>query len=113
MALLLPEEREFLNEVGAIIRQARLEMKITQEELAARAGMSVTTLLNMEKGRGEGVAFGKWVAVLSLTGYLNVLKECMKEHAYNPFATLENGKPRKRVRRKGGNNITDMPAKTR
>ncbi len=105
MALLLPEEREFLSELGAIIRQARLEMNITQEELAARAGMSVTTLLNMEKGRGEGVAIGKWVAVLSLTGYLNVLQECMKEHAYNPFATLEKGKPRKRVRRKNDQSL--------
>ncbi len=105
MALLLPEEREFLSELGAIIRQARLEMNITQEELAARAGMSVTTLLNMEKGRGGGVAFGKWVAVLSITGYLNVLLECMKEHAYNPFATLDKGKPRKRVRRKNDQSL--------
>ncbi len=100
MALLLPEEQEFINELGTIIRQARIEMDITQEELAARAGISVATLLNMEKGRGGGVAFSRWVAVLALTGYLHVFRECVKEHAYNPFATMDRGKKRQRVRKK-------------
>ena len=100
MALLLPEEKKFVNELGSIIRQARLEMNATQEELAARAGISVTTLLNMEKGRGDGVSFSKWVAVLSLTGYLHILYECIKEHAYNPFASMDRGKQKKRASRK-------------
>ncbi len=101
MALLLPDEQEFVKELGGILRQARLEMDITQEELAARAGMSVTTLLNMEKGRGDSVGLAKWVAVLSLTGYLHILHDCIREHAYNPFATMDRGKKKQRVRRKG------------
>jgi len=82
--LLTPEEREFVKLLGNLIRRQRLEMNISQEELAEKIGISSATLLNMEKGSGSA-SFDKWVAVLSFTGYLKVLESCIKEHTYNPF----------------------------
>ena len=97
MPVLLPAEKEFVRRLGAVVRQARVEMNLTQAELAEKTGLSVTTLWSMEKGEGEGVSLARWVAVLSVTGYLHVLEDCLMEHAYNPFQ--QSG--RKRARRKG------------
>ncbi len=97
MPVLLPAEKEFVQTLGRVIRQARLEMNLTQGELAEKSGLSVTTLWSMEKGDGDGVSLARWVAVLSVTGYLHLLQDCLMEHAYNPFQ--QTGK--KRIRRKG------------
>lgn len=42
---------DLLIEMGNRLRQQRKQMKLTQEELAERSGLSVKTILSAEKGR--------------------------------------------------------------
>lgn len=49
-------EREFVRfqkNFGAVVKEQRLKAKISQRELAKRAKFSVSTLVHIEKGRGN------------------------------------------------------------
>jgi transcriptional regulator with XRE-family HTH domain len=53
--------------------------KITQEELAKRAGLSRATIINVEKGRFRSLSFASVLSVLRIVGYdISVEK-------FNPF----------------------------
>ncbi len=51
-------------QVGYPVRSARIEAGLTQEELAARAGVSRQLLMRLEAGRAPGVQLDKLMAVL-------------------------------------------------
>ncbi len=53
--------------LGERIRVARLRRRLSAKLVAERAGMSVTTLRNVEKG-GMGVTIGAFAAVLHVLG---------------------------------------------
>jgi transcriptional regulator with XRE-family HTH domain len=66
-------------EIGKLIRKARKERKITQEELAKRAGLSRATIVSIEKGRIGSLSFASIISVLRIIGYdISVEK-------FNPF----------------------------
>lgn len=65
-ALLPPLERRLLR-LGERIRTARLRRRLSAKLVAERAGMSVTTLRNVENG-GMGVTVGAYAAVLHVLG---------------------------------------------
>jgi transcriptional regulator with XRE-family HTH domain len=56
-----------LARLGERIRMARLRRRLPAKLIAERAGMSVTTLRNVEKG-GMGVTIGAYAAVLHVLG---------------------------------------------
>ena len=61
--VLLPGTEKILGQVGEQIRLARLRRDLTAELVAERAGISRTTLTNVEKG-SPSVAIGIYAAVL-------------------------------------------------
>ena len=66
-------------EIGKLIRKARKERKITQEELAKRSGLSRATIVSIEKGRIGSLSFASVLSVLRIVGYdINIEK-------FNPF----------------------------
>jgi len=66
-------------EIGKLIRKARKERKITQEELAKRSGLSRATIVSIEKGRIGSLSFASLLSVLRIVGYdINIEK-------FNPF----------------------------
>ncbi len=65
-ALLPPTERRLFG-LGERIRAARLRRRLPAKLVAERAGMSVTTLRNVENG-GVGVTIGAYAAVLHVLG---------------------------------------------
>jgi transcriptional regulator with XRE-family HTH domain len=65
--ILLPTARQVLEQFGESIRLARLRRKISTTLLAERAGISRSTLWQIEKGTPT-VAIGAYVQVLFVMG---------------------------------------------
>jgi transcriptional regulator with XRE-family HTH domain len=67
VAPLLPPMERRLSRLGDRIRAARLRRRLPAKLVAERAGMSVMTLRNVEKG-GMGVTIGAYASVLHVLG---------------------------------------------
>ena len=61
--IIMPETQKRLSQMGEQIKYARLRRKLSVELVAERAGISRTTLWNIEKG-SSSVAIGAYAAVL-------------------------------------------------
>jgi transcriptional regulator with XRE-family HTH domain len=65
--LIFPKTVRILTEMGENIKLARLRRNVTAEQLAERAGITRTTLWNIEKG-APSVNFGAYAQVLFVLG---------------------------------------------
>jgi transcriptional regulator with XRE-family HTH domain len=65
--VLLPKLTKILEEVGENIKLARLRRKLTAEQVSERAGISRSTLWQVEKGL-PSVSFGTYAQVLFVLG---------------------------------------------
>jgi len=66
-ALLLPTTLRRLAAVGENLRLSRKRRRLTAKQVAERAGMSVVTLRQIERG-AAGVTMGAYVAVMQVLG---------------------------------------------
>lgn len=57
-----------LADLGPLLRQARREANLSQEQLAAPLGMSRATISAIESGRCQEVGFVKLAALLEMVG---------------------------------------------
>lgn len=62
-AVIMPQTREILEQMGEQIRLARLRRKLSLELVAERAGISRATLISIEKG-APTVSIGSYAAAL-------------------------------------------------
>ncbi len=62
------EEAGSATRLGAIVRRRRLELGMTQEQLALSAGVSPKSIVTLETGRAAGVRLDKLRAVLGALG---------------------------------------------
>ena len=67
IAPLLPTTLRRLAAVGENLRLARKRRRLTAKQVAERAGMSVVTLRQVERG-AAGVTMGAYVAVMQVLG---------------------------------------------
>ncbi|MGA9919145.1 helix-turn-helix domain-containing protein [Paraburkholderia sp.] len=67
------EAEEVISALGSKIALARRARSWTQADLAAKMGVSVNTVVNLEKGR-PSVAFGQVVMALWLVDSLDLLR---------------------------------------
>jgi DNA-binding XRE family transcriptional regulator len=75
---LLPfEAEEVILALGSKIALARRARSWTQADLAAKMGVSVNTVVNLEKGR-PSVAFGQVVMALWLLDALDILRQAAR-----------------------------------
>jgi len=65
--ILLPKAQKLLNDLGENIKLARLRRKLSAEQVAERAGISRSTLWQIEKGK-PSVAMGAYFQVLFIMG---------------------------------------------
>ena len=65
--ILLPKLTKMLEEMGGNIKLARLRRKLTTEQVAERAGISRSTLWQVEKGLAS-VSLGTYAQVLFVLG---------------------------------------------
>ncbi len=69
--MLTYKKDKILSEFGENIKLARLRRKLTTIQLAERAGISRTTLYEIERGR-PSVAIGNYAQVLSVLGWRKI-----------------------------------------
>jgi transcriptional regulator with XRE-family HTH domain len=65
--ILLPRLTKILQELGEDIKLARLRRKLSAEQVSERAGISRSTLWQIEKGK-PGVSMGYYAQVLFVLG---------------------------------------------
>lgn len=101
LGLIKPEEVVKL--LCARLRQERLAQQMTQAEVAARAGIGVGTLSNLEAGRS--VAFDSVIRVAMVLGRLNELEQLFMPRfdSLDDILRYEQGAQRQRVKRKSDN----------
>lgn len=88
-----------LEEVGARIERLRLERNLTQEELAANAGVTRRTVVNLESGKG--LQFVTVLRVLRALGLIEGLEQLVPEPVPGPVDLLHRqGHPRSRASRR-------------
>ena len=87
--------------IGTFVRHHRMEQNRTQEELAAAAGISRSTLSLLE--RGETVTVTTLIQVLRVLGQLSVLNAFEVRETISPLALAKLQKEkRQRARSKAG-----------
>lgn len=65
--IIMPETQKILEQMGEQIKLARLRRKLSAELVSERAGISRSTLWNVERG-SSSVAIGSYAAVLHALG---------------------------------------------
>lgn len=65
--VLFPSQLKILNQLGEDIKLARLRRKLSAEQVSERAGISRSTLWQIEKGM-PSVAIGSYLQVLFIFG---------------------------------------------
>ncbi|MBW2708935.1 MAG: helix-turn-helix transcriptional regulator [Deltaproteobacteria bacterium] len=96
---MLSEESDLvLNNLGARLKSARLDRNESQARFAARLGISIPTLRNMEKG-DPAVRIGLWVEALWILDHLGDLKSVLKkqESLFDQFDKEKTVKMRRRA----------------
>lgn len=103
MDLILSKPSEVIKLLCTRLRTERLTRQMTQAEVAARAGIGVNTLSNLEAGRN--VAFDSVVRVAMVLGRLDELENLFKPKldSLDDIARYENSLRRQRVKKKTQN----------
>ena len=84
-----------LQELGNRIKERRIAMAITQENLAKNANISTKTVSNVE--RGESISTKHLVSILKVLRNVDNLNNLIPDSKANPFDILELGHKRQRV----------------
>ena len=64
----LGSEKAILKEFGNRIKQYRISMNVTQQQLAQRCGVSVSTMMRIENGDDP-----KWSTIIKILSEFNLL----------------------------------------
>lgn len=86
---------QVLREVGARVRRIRIDKPLTQEELAVRAGVSLSVVARLE--RGGDVRLGSVVSVLRALGLLANMDGLLPYASIRPLDVIELGHARQRA----------------
>ena len=84
--------------IGKRLKEYRLRKNYTQSELAAKTGISVLSVQNMEKGRS--VSLSTFISVLRMLNILGNLEALVPELPISPVELLKlKGKKRLRAKK--------------
>jgi transcriptional regulator with XRE-family HTH domain len=87
-----------LQEIGKRLRYYRINSRLTQAELAEQAGVSVFTIVKIE--RGKAVSIGMLLPVLRVLRLLDNLELLLPETGISPVELLKlKGNKPKRIRK--------------
>ena len=91
---------DIIKEIGKRIKRQRINISLTQQELADKTGVSLRTICNVENGRDT-----KLSVIISVLRALNILSNIdllIEEETIRPSDYLKLNKPRERVVNKKG-----------
>ena len=82
MSMVFLSDAMIMNRVGNHLRSLRLKQNITQQALAEDAGVSLSSVKNLEKG--EIRSFDTFLRVIRILGKLDVLQLLVDEEQLSP-----------------------------
>lgn len=106
----IEESDAALKALGRRLREARIKRNDSQSIFAARLGVSVPTLRDMESGAGT-VSVAHWINALWLLQDLSSVDRLLEQKAsLIELAEQEQGRQRKGVRQRARRRLTRIPA---
>lgn len=84
-----------LRELGSRIRDQRIARSVTQEDLSEKAGVSLSTIVRMENGKG--CSLGAFLSVCRILGMTENLDLLIPEYQERPTEILDRKKKRQRA----------------
>lgn len=96
-----PTNTEYLDLLARRLKSYRLAARLSQQEMAEKAGVSKTTICRFEQGQGLNMTLNNFISLMRTVGQDQRLEELLPELPVPPMALREINKliP-KRVRRK-------------
>lgn len=91
---------EIIQILGQRERTYRIRLRLTQKELAERAGVSIPTLQAFETGQSKDISFGTLLRLLRGLGQLDGVNTLLAEIAESPYDLRGSQEQVKRVRHK-------------
>ena len=103
MDLSISKPSEIVKLLCERLRKERLSRQMTQAEVAARAGIGVNTVSNLEAGRNVG--FESVIRMATVLGRLKELEELFKPRldSLDDMLRYENSAKRQRIKKKASN----------
>ena len=89
---LLPQERKILEDMGLVLRDARLACGEPQDVFGGRIGVSRQTLAKMELG-DPATSIGAWIKASAVLGRLGTWNEVLRTPS-DPFAEYDSAQER-------------------
>lgn len=96
MALQFLTPEELAVEVGSRLKAIRIDRRIGQADLAARAGISIRALRSLELGQGSTLE--TFLRALKGLNAANDLEALVPRPAFNPLTLVDHRRPPQRVR---------------
>ncbi|MBR1807898.1 MAG: helix-turn-helix transcriptional regulator [Paludibacteraceae bacterium] len=90
---------EIIAKLGKRYRMYRQQNKLTQKEVAEKAGLSVMTIQKFEKGISHDLSMNTLLRLLRVIGQLENINAILPDFPESPYFP-DNSKPVHRVRRK-------------
>jgi len=91
---------EIVRLLGRDLREYRLRMEMTQEEMAAKAGVSTRTLANIERGNATNISLTNFLLLLKAVGRINAIKELFPELPVNLYQSSSSRSMIQRIKHK-------------
>lgn len=76
---------EFIIELGNRFKQYRLTCRLTQKEVAERAGISLYTVKSFENGRALNITMGSFFSMLRAISFLDEADKLLPELPPSPY----------------------------
>lgn len=89
---------EIISELGKRYKEYRLFSDLTQKEVAARAGVSVFTISQFEKGEAHNIGLATLLALLRSIGFLEEVEKLLPSLPELPSQRVKNKSRKERVR---------------
>jgi transcriptional regulator with XRE-family HTH domain len=97
--------KDIMKEIGERIKSRRISLSITQEELSMISGVSLRTIVGVEKGMN--VSLRSLIPILRAVKVSENIDLLIPENKTNPFEVIKLGHSRKRVSNKGIKRVSD------
>ena len=88
-------ESDIIRIIGGRLRDYRLNARLTQKELASKAGLSHMTISQLESGKCRNISMTSFLALLRSLDLLHSVDELVPELPASPYSEIvkhENGR---------------------
>ncbi len=89
---------EIISDLGGRFKEYRLFCDLTQKEVAERAGVSIFTISQFEKGDARNIGFGTILSLLRSIGFLEEVEKLLPSLPLLPSQMKNSSKKKERVR---------------